>query len=139
MVRHLLTLFNIFLSDGLFSVMWKTALIRPIHKSGDKSNVANYRPIAILNSIPKLFEKIVCDKIKPIIDSGLSEAQRGFRPGRSTSTNLALFCDYLFSNLDKRRQVDVIYTDFAKAFDKVDHSILLRKLHGIGITGSLFD
>lgn len=114
-------------------------MIRPIWKSGDKSDVKNYRPIAIINSIPKMFESIVCNKLRPVMSSFLSEAQHGFCPGRSTSTNLCLFSDYLFSALDKRLQVDTIYTDFAKAFDKVCHAILLRKLHDIGLTGVLFD
>ena len=139
LTKPLWILFNKSLSEGVFPSIWKNALVRPIYKSGDKADIKNYRPIAILNSIPKLFEKIVCDKLRPIFDSQLSNAQHGFRPGRSTSTNLALFSDYLFSNLDQRRQVDVIYTDFAKAFDKVDHSILLSKLHLFGISGALYN
>ena len=139
MTKPLHLLFNKSLSGGVFPALWKTSLVRPIFKSGNKSDIKNYRPISIINSIPKLFEKIVCKKISPTIDDVLIDQQHGFRPDRSTSTNLVLLNDYLFTHLDKLVQVDVVYTDFAKAFDRVNHSVLLRKLRNFGISGSFYD
>lgn len=75
-------------------------------------DIENHRPIAILNCLPKLFNKMVTRKLKPIFKGILVDEHHGFRSGNSTSTNLALFNNCIFSNLDNKLQVDVIYTDF---------------------------
>ena len=137
LAKPLLLLINKSLNSGIFPDSWKTSLVRSIHKGGNKNNVKNFRPIALINTVPKLFEKLVTKKINILLDNKLTVLQHGFRPGKSTSTNLVIFNDYLFTHLDKNIQVDVIYTDFAKAFDRVNHSVLLSKLHKIGIHGKL--
>lgn len=113
--------------------------MRPIFKNGDKSNVRNYWPISLINAIPKFFEKLLVDKLQPILKGIFIGQQHSFRIGKSTSTNLVLFNDYLFSHLDLNIQVDVVYTDFTKAFDRVDHAILIRKLSEYGISEPLLN
>ena len=82
-------------------------------------------------------KKIVCHKISPIVNNFLSDDQNGFRPDLSTTTNLAVFSNFVNSNLNSNIQTDVIYTDFSKAFDKVNHSILMDKLKNFGFNDNL--
>ncbi|CAH2095709.1 unnamed protein product [Euphydryas editha] len=130
-------LFDRSLQEGIFPDAWKKAQIVPIHKKGSKSLIANYRPISILNTIAKLFEKVVYEDIYSIIAKGIPRTQHGFLRGRSTLSNLTLFSDFILKAMEKGGQVDVVYTDFEKAFDRVDHVILLQKLHNLGIHGDL--
>ena len=123
------------LSTGIFLNHWKISEVVPIHKSGIKHDVCNYRPISKILCIPKLLEKIVTSKLSPQINMCLSDNQHGFRSGRSTCTNLVLFTNFVFQNFKSRLQTDVIYTDFAKAFDKVCHETLLLKLNCLGFKG----
>lgn len=130
-------LFRRSLKECVFPVTWKKAHIIPIHKKGPKTKIENYRPISILNSVAKLFEKLVYNSMYTIISNGISAKQHGFLKGRSTISNLACFTDYVLSNMARGSQVDVVYTDFEKAFDRVNHFILLRKLYVLGIHGDL--
>jgi hypothetical protein len=135
--KPLQIIFNRSVSEGCFPKIWKTANITPIHKTGDKSDMSNYRPISILSPVSKVFESVVKDHLTHFLRPRLLEEQHGFVGGRSTVTNLLVYTEYLFSSMDKRIQVDSIYTDLKKAFDKVDHSILLSKLSKCGIHGDL--
>lgn len=125
------------LAEGVFPSLWKAALIVPVHKKGSKSDIKNYRPISILNTISKVFEKIVHSIIYSVIVNGIGPYQHGFIKRRSTTSNLATFSNYVICNMEAGGQVDVIYTDFEKAFDRVDHVILLSKLQNLGIHGDL--
>lgn len=125
------------LKQCTFPAMWKKALIIPIHKKGSKTLISNYRPISILCCIAKLFEKIVYDNIYQLIAHGVPTSQHGFLKGRSTVSNLAVFTNYVLKHMEGGGQVDVVYTDFEKAFDRVDHVILLQKLESLGIHGDL--
>jgi len=116
-------LFNFSLNSGVFPELWKSSFLVPVHKSGVKTAIENYRGIAKLSTIPKLFEKIVVQKIEPILDPLLNEQQHGFRGGRSTTTNLAVFTSSILCFMEKGLPVDAVYTDFSKAFDRVNHSI----------------
>lgn len=106
-------------------------------KSGDKSNVENYRPISILSTLSKVFERLVHSALYPHIRHLIIPEQHGFVKRRSTTTNLMTFVNYLFENMDRRVQVDAVYTDFQKAFDKVDHTLLMEKIAFNGIRGNL--
>lgn len=92
----------------------------PIHKSGNSSDVKNYRPILIISHIAKLFESLVYSRIKRSLNHIIIDEQHDFRPGKSTITSIFVFTSYLTDVLEHRGQVDVIITDFKKAFDIVN-------------------
>jgi len=130
-----ISLFQIFrhsLDEGIFPSIWKLSLISSIFKSGDKSNVRNYRPISILSHIAKLFESLVLLNIQPSLNAILIDEQYGFRPWRSAATNLTIFSNFVLDAFYNKSQVDVIFTDFAKAFDRVDHNFLSEFLYKSG-------
>lgn len=138
LAEPLLILFNKSLSDGIFATYWKVSHVTPIFKSGKKSDVRNYRPISILCAISKILEKIVAKKVYALVESLIHDYQHGFRPRRSTETNLLEYITHLKELVKDGGQVDAIYTDLAKAFDKVSHCILLWKLrYKFGIRGSV--
>lgn len=137
LVKPFVILLNMSLKQRVFPDKLKIARIIPVYKSGEKNIVSNYRPIAILSNIAKVFEIIICSYLNRQIDNKISDFQHGFRKKRSSCGNLVDFVNYATNALAKNNQVDVIYTDFAKAFDKVDHSIILEKLHHFGLSEDL--
>lgn len=130
-------LFNLCLQTSVFPNRWKVTRICPVHKSGDTDNVTNYRPIAILNNFAKVFERVLYDRIYSCIKCYISPFQHGFVEKRSTVSNLCCFTQYVSEYLDVQGQVDVVYTDFSKAFDRISHVILLKKLRNFGFSHSL--
>lgn len=131
----LVLLFNKSLQTGHFPSLWKISHIIPIHKSGSKLNVENYRGVAILSAIPKLFEALVYDNLYPWIEEGISDTQHGFLKKRSTVTNLAEFASKTALWMADGFQVDTVYTDMSKAFDVVSIEPLLAVLRKLGING----
>lgn len=125
------------LACGIFPELWKKTIVIPIHKSGDTSNVTNYRPISILSAIPKLFEKIIFDQLYSVLSPTVLPQQHGFFRNRSVETNLLYYTSYILKCMEGRSQVDAVYTDFSKAFDKINHCVLLRKLGVSGVHGDL--
>ena len=120
-------LFNKSLKVGYFSSFWKQSFISPQLKSGSKANISNYRGIAKLNIILKLFEKLLCDRLSFQASPILTASQHGFCKSRSTITNLE-FTTLVNDGFIEGKQTDVIYIDFSKAFDKVNHNLLVHKL-----------
>jgi Reverse transcriptase (RNA-dependent DNA polymerase) len=135
--KPLAIIFNKSLSEGVYPSQWKISFIIPIHKNGNKSEISNYRPISILNVMNKIFERIMHNKIFQKVHNIINVKQHGFFPKRSTLTNLLDFTSFLLQATSKGSQVDCIYTDFSKAFDKVDHFILLTKLARLGFSSLL--
>lgn len=132
-------LFNKSLSDGTFPSIWKESYISTLFKSGSRKNAANYRGVAILPTIAKVFESIVCCILTKELREHISEFQHGFISGRSTSSNLMIFANYARNVMESGFQVDCIYTDFSKAFDRVQHDVLIAKLSKLGIHSSLLN
>ncbi|KAL0881825.1 hypothetical protein ABMA27_001603 [Loxostege sticticalis] len=126
------------LTEGIVPSIWKTAFITPIHKKGPKNRVENYRPISKLCLFAKILEKIVYGQLYSAIKHDFLQQQHGFLRGRSTTSNLLLCVDYLTQYMSIPSQVDIIYTDYSKCFDRIDHLVLLEKLKRIGIRGNLF-
>ena len=111
----------------------------PIFKAGDRGRAKNYRPVSLTSQLCKVYEKLVRDELVEYLESNglLRGTQHGFRKGRSCLTNLLTFLDRVTEELDSGGSMDVVYLDFAKAFDKVPHQRLIRKLEGFGISGRL--
>ncbi|RVE44642.1 hypothetical protein evm_010728 [Chilo suppressalis] len=125
------------LNTSIFPDALKETNIVPIFKKGDKYDIINYRPVSILNTFSKIFEKIICPILNTHCKTFLSESQHGFCPKKSTVTNLICYTNQLSKLIDSGGEVDSIYTDFSSAFDKVDHNILIQKLKRYGIHGPL--
>ena len=133
----LLFIFNLILESSTYPDFWKCTKVTPIHKKGESSCIENYRPVALLSAPAKMFEIILHKYIFNHCRSVLVDQQHGFRPGRSTVTNLLTFSNFVSRSLDSGVAVDVVYTDFEKAFDKVDHNLLVRKLAKFGLADNL--
>jgi Reverse transcriptase (RNA-dependent DNA polymerase) len=104
-------LFNLSLSSGVFSAIWKESFIVSIFKTGEKRNISCYRRISILSTIPKLFEKMVCNELTPMLSARISHTQHGFMKGRSTVTNLMEFTNFWTGHTQR-----VMMEDFLSEF-----------------------
>jgi ribonucleases P/MRP protein subunit RPP40 len=137
----LMIIFRKSLSTGDVPVDWRLANISPIYKKGGRESPGNYRPVSLTSQICKMFESILREAIVDHLEcNGLIKgSQHGFRRGRSCLTNLLSFLDCVTHWMDDGNCADIIYLDFAKAFDKVPHCRLLYKLRQYGIDGKLGD
>lgn len=118
--------------------MWKVTIVRPLFKNtGSSQDPTNYRPISNICTIAKIFEKVLLNFIENIVSNKLSNKQYGFTKNTSTITNLIECYSIVYTELDKKNPVDIITIDFAKAFDKVDISLLFRKLLEYGVSDGL--
>lgn len=120
----LLKIFNIILQTGAIPTSWKKSYIQPISKKGSNCDVANYRGIAMQSVLPKLLDRLLTIRLYHHLDVLLPKQQHGFRAKKSTTTNLLEKVHYLFRHLKNATCIDVIYFDYSKAFDQVDHGIL---------------
>ena len=129
------------LEEGCIPDILKTGIITPIYKGGDRTQPQNYRPISLTSHITKIFEKIVREKITNYMNENnkFNNNQHGFRNGRSCISQLLNHYNKILEHLENGHEIDVIYLDFAKAFDKVHHGKLLQKLQNVGITGKLHE
>ncbi|XP_060801905.1 uncharacterized protein LOC132902101 [Amyelois transitella] len=131
-------IFSKSITSGIFPNTWKRAHVVPIYKSGDPTSCSNYRPISILSAFAKLMESLIYDHIYSQVGPHIEQAQHGFLRGKSTVSNLMEYTNFICRVFNEHGQVDSVYTDFQKAFDKVDHITLLSKLQALGIHGSLY-
>ena len=127
------------LATGEIPSICKSATITPIHKGKSRAAPKNYRPVALTSHLIKVFEKVLRKRIVEFMNDNMlfNHSQHGFRGGRSCLSQLLSHFDRITHELEKGNGVDVIYLDFAKAFDKLDHGITLRKLKALGICGHL--
>ena len=127
------------LRTGRIPEVFKKGVITPLHKGGGRSVPKNYRPVTLTSHFIKLFEKIVVNRLSKFMSDNhlYNSNQHGFRSGRSCLSQLMDHYQQIVRILTEGSDVDVIYLDFAKAFDKVDHNILLLKLQKMGVNGSV--
>jgi len=135
----LLHIYSESLKSGSVPDDWKSANVCPIFKKGSRSQAGNYRPVSLTSQAGKLLESIIRDSVVDHLESNklVLESQHGFRRGRSCLSNLLSFLDEVIRSIDGGNAVDVIYLDFAKAFDKVPHRRLVMKLASHGIRGNV--
>ena len=132
-------IFNLSLESGIYINEWKRARVTPIYKSEDKTKCENYRPISILPVITKVFEKEVFRQLYGYLTDNdlLSKHQSGYRPKHSTVSALIQMCDNWLSNMDVGKINCVVFLDIRKAFDSINHEILLNKMNlNFGISGN---
>ena len=111
----------------------------PLLKGGNKALAKNYRPIALTSHLTKIFERVLRKKLMIYMEENhfFNPGQHGFRPGRSCLSQLLDHLDQVLTAMEDKKNFDVIYTDFAKAFDKCDHGIIAHKLKKLGISGKI--
>lgn len=125
--------------QGVFPNCLKCATVIPIFKSGDTSHVGNYRPISLLPTLSKIYEKALYNRIVKFLSkfSILSPNQYGFMKGLSTECAVLKMVEYLYEALNAKTITLNVFIDFRKAFDLVDHGILLQKLQAYGFRGPI--
>ena len=134
--QSLTDMINMSLIRGVVPCAWKRARVVPIFKSGDISSLSNYRPISILPIVSKIVERAVHKQLSEFLDANniLHPNQSGFRPMHSTNTILMKLVSQWSLNVDNKLLTGVAFVDLRKAFDTVDHEILISKLTSIGCT-----
>ena len=123
------------ISSGIIPCRWKQAIIKPIHKKGSKEDPNNFRPISILPVMSKVLEKVVSSQLSTYLEENnlLSKYQFGFRKDHSTIACLLNIVEDIRDNIEKGKQTGLVSIDLSKAFDTVDHGILLTKLKLMGL------
>ena len=132
-------LFRESIEAGVVPDGWKKANVTPVHKKGNTSSVENYRPISLTPVVSKVLEKLVRAALLDHLKTNgiLSGNQHGFVPGRSCITQLLQVMDKWTEMIENGNPVDVIYLDFAKAFDSVPHRRMMVRLESVGVAGEL--
>ena len=133
----LTAIFNLCLLKGIFPDQFKTSEVIPIYKSGSKFTMSNHRPIAILSPFSKLLEKCIYTRVNKFLNHNklLYDSQFGFRNNASTENAVLQLYNQLLEKLSNNQISCSIFIDLKKAFDTVDHSILIRKLRRYGVRG----
>ena len=135
LAKPITLLINQTLKTGIFPHDLKISRVKPLFKSGDSSQISNYRPISLLPSISKIFENVMFYQVLEYLNDSnlLCIEQFGFRPGHSTELAALRITDHLTKQMDKMKVPINIYIDLSKAFDTLNHSILVEKLTYYGI------
>ena len=136
---HLTALFNLSLRLGIVADDWKMSNVTPIHKGGEVSAAANYRPISLLSLVSKVLERVIHNRVTKYLTANalLSKQQFGFRSGFSTQEALLVATNDWHNLLSNHQQVGAVFFDIKKAFDSVPHNQVITSLASKGIAGPL--
>lgn len=141
LVQPLTALINRSFTDGIFPNCLKIAKVLPLYKKGDPNDLTSYRPVSLLSVISKVMEKIISERLTSFLSYAkiLSTRQHGFIKKKSTETAMLEFINTLYNELNNGKKCIGVFMDLSKAFDLVDHKILLGKLNNYGIRGKTLD
>ena len=137
LLKPLTHICNLSISQGIFPEQLKIANVIPLYKSDDSMSFNNYRPVSVLCVLSKIFEKIMYNRVTAFLEifKILHDNQYGFRKKSSTHVALLTFIDKVIEAIGNGEYAIGVFLDFSKAFDTVDHEILLSKLDHYGIRG----
>lgn len=139
--KPLTKLVNFSLQEGVFPDLLKFSIVKPLRKNPKSTSIDNFRPISLLTSISKIFERVVFNILYRYLESNgiLTSCQYGFRKGRSTIDAIFKFLNVVSKGVDGSEYTVGAFCDLSKAFDCVDHEILLGKLWCYGVRGSVLN
>ena len=132
---------NLSFETGVFPTDWISSRLTPVHKSGARDSINNYRPISVIPAISKIIERVVHRQLSSYLESNnlLSDCQFGFRKNRSTELAEALFTDNVKKKVNEGKLVGAVFIDLSKAFDTLGHAKLISKLKSHGIVNTEID
>ena len=135
--KSICDIFNFSIFSGSFPKSWKIARVAPIFKGGKPDDCSNYRPISVLPVVSRPFEKLIYDQLYRYLDKHkyLASHHSGFRSLHLVETCLLKGTSDWFFDIDRGKYTAMIFIDLKKAFDTVDHQILIDKMQFYGITG----
>ena len=141
MINEITYLVNLVIDTGIFPDAWKKATVTPIPKVSNPASYSELRPISILPLPGKLMEQIIHDQVKGFLEETgfFAKQQNGFRSQHSTTRAVATLIDQLLENIDNGELSISIFLDFKKAFDTIDHKILMIKLEAAGLDITVID
>ena len=131
-------IFNLSIATGVFPDSWKVARVAPIFKSGQTDDQSNYRPISVLPVLSRIFEKLIFNQLYKYLNTNkhLFPKQSRFRRLYSVVTSLLSCTNDWYKNMDTGKYTALVFIDLKKAFDTVDHDILLKKMQKYGVSGN---
>ena len=140
-IKPLTYLINISIKQGIFPEELKMAKVIPIYKSDDKQLIQNYRPISVISYFSKVFEKIMYNHVIDFLEHNniLYDFQFGFRKHHSANHAIITMVEKVSNGLDTGKIVVCVFLDLKKAFDTVNHDILLKKIYAYGLRGNIYD
>ena len=133
-LNHIL---NLYLSSGTFPLKMKLSSIKPIHKKNNINIISNYRPISILSQLSKILEKIIYNRLMQFIQNNniINTTQYGFIKKHNTTQATLDIYNHIMENKKENKAINTLFLDLSKAFDTIEHSIIISKLDKYGIRG----
>ena len=137
--KPLAEIINLSFLTGIHPEKLKIVHVKPLFKKGSKLLMCNYRPISLLSNLNRIFEQVMFTRVYEFLENSKSfySLQFGFRKKHSTTHAIIDIIEKINQSLDKKQIVCGVFVDFQKAFDTVNHDILLKKLSHLGIKGSI--